>query len=270
MNIIEQIYNLQKENGKDYKTNPDNFGPSSISGCGLQLYKKKTGQKLSNEIGLPSLLKMKSGTVLHEKFLNEWKEAGIIHTVEKEGEKEILGLKWKYYIDGIGSKDSKDFVLEFKTIYGAGFRAIEEKPRQDHIFQTILYMIAENINDGVILYFGRDNGLLKSFDLELKDNDLYINGVRDLDCMIAFNKAIAKLKIVREAIDNQVEPKAEFQLNLKKRPDGSISDSFQKDKVSYKNPWRCSYCGYYDSCKGKEIADFSESNAIFLIDGKPA
>jgi hypothetical protein len=273
MNLVNELYNYFGEKEQGYKSEIDIFGPSSILACGRQLAYKKLGIVKPSPIDEPAILKMDMGSTIHIRILNILLSKGILKEIEKEGRKELFGLKWHYFVDGIG----EDFIFELKTIYGAGFDAIKDKPKDEHLFQTLFYMMAEGKSKGIILYLGRDNGLLKQFEIGIKNtipielcldfDSIEIDGI--LSSVIGkFNDAIRNLQKAREHIDKGTLPDAPFSITLKKRPDGSITDNFQKDNIKYRNPWQCSYCGYYNACKGQEIEEFSRSSATFLINGE--
>ena len=267
MSIVNEIYDWIQEGNEGYKTNPDNFGPSSIGGCGRQLAYKKLGVETPTKIEASSLLKMDGGTIYHDSYLNRWKEAGIIHTVEKAGEKEAFGLQWKYFVDGIGTDEKGEFILEYKTIYGLGFRMVEKAPKLDHVYQSLNYTFLEDIPRAKILYHGRDNGYLLSYEITRDDKAVYLDGVKT-DYLEQFMAEIEKLKVVRKYIDAGTLPDAPYKINGKKKPDGSMSNDFVKDGVKIKDPWQCSYCAYKTACKGAEIQAFMDSSSQFMINGE--
>jgi len=258
--LKEKIYQYfsEKEKKQFDDTKEINFAPSYFKDCKKKIFYKKTGESESNPISEAGFVKMEMGKSIHDKIQNILKNMKILSEAEDYKGKEYQGLKIIYRLDGIIEIDKKKIIIEIKTVYASGFNSIENEPRENDLIQLILYMELEEIDDGILLYIGRDNGFMVEYNIR-RGNKIY-----GKICKKILDK-IAELKKLKEQIENKELPDRDFKIQLKNK-DGEISEKFQKDKVSYKSDWQCSYCQWKNLC----WKDYYEEikNHSFCIDGK--
>jgi CRISPR/Cas system-associated exonuclease Cas4 (RecB family) len=251
--IKNKIYDYFLKKEKD-RPQPDEitFAPSYFSDCKRKIFYKKTGQEISDPISEAGYFKMALGSSSHEKIQSIIKELGILQEAEDLKTIEYGGLTFNYRLDGIVEIDGKKYVLEIKTIYGAGFRNVEEYgAKPEHMLQCRLYMEFEKVDRGLILYVGRDNGMMMEFVIER-------NGNEDI------KKIINDLKILKNQIENKVLPDKDFKIQIKNTGE-KLSEDFTKDKVKYKTDWHCGYCSYKSHC-WKDVYSVIK-NKKFYING---
>jgi len=255
--IKEKIYDyFLKTETERQQQETITFAPSYFSDCKRKIYYKKTGEPITNPIDSAGYFKMelgKSGHLLIQNILKNIPDIKILD-IEKKGYAELETIGYNYYVDCIAEIAGEKWIIEIKTIYGAGFNYIEKDgAKPEHELQLQLYMKFEQINHGMILYVGRDNGFMLEFP--------YI-GIKDEKTIIEKAKELRKLKLMIEC--RQI-PDKDFNIVLKNCGE-NISDNFTKDKEKYKSDWQCSYCGYKNACWKNELAEIC--NRKFFIAGK--
>jgi hypothetical protein len=251
-NLIYEYF--KKENEARTPQDSVTFAPSYFTSCKRQVFYKKTGTEVSNPIDEAAYFKMALGTASHEKIQSIISKLGILQECEDMKTIEWNGSTWNYRIDGIVEIDGKRYVLEIKTVYGTGFRYIEEKPKENDFMQIQLYMLFENIADGLILYVGRDNGFMIEH---------YVKSTPGVQEQLK-NKGNELIKL-KSMIENKQIPDRDFQIQLKNTGE-KISEDFTKDKVKHKTAWQCSYCQWKDNCWQTELEEIKKHD--FYIDGQ--
>jgi len=255
---------FEKEERKPERQDPVTFAPSYLNACRRQTYYKKTGTVKSNPIDTPGYLKMHFGTIQHKELQRILKELGFLESAEEFKTIEYQGLTFIYRYDGIINYQNQRFLIEIKTIYGAGFKSVEHGPKEDHIMQAISYMVFEDLPRCIIMYIGRDNGLIRQHYLELKGQVLEVNGCKTDLYEDWYNKVIALEELKYKIGLNEI-PNRDFQIQLKNL-NGVIKEKFDKDTVKYKTDYQCSYCGFKDKCWKKEFNQIASHK--FYINGK--
>ena len=238
-------------------TNDINFAPSYISSCKRQIYYKKTNTPMSNPIETHSYLKFSMGDAVHESIQNILQKLNI--WIEGEDLKEIewRGLKWLYRIDGKLNINDIEYIIEIKSVYSHGYTTIEKQAKTEHELQLLMYMIFEDIENGIILYCGRDNGYLVEYNytkqaLYEKHYDFIQSKLKDLVAL-------------KEDIENRNIPRQDYNIVLKNN-NGYITEDFQKDGTKYKTFWSCNYCGWKNLCWKKEYEEIKKHR--FFINGE--
>lgn len=247
-----------KHKTRDMKDAQIFFNPSSFSACKRQIYFKKLAVKTTNPISTASYLKMAFGTVLHEKIQAIVQSLGILVEAEKLKVASMGGLKFRYKTDGIVVLNNVRYIMEIKTTHGQGFRMIKDAPKPSDIIQMALYMLFEKVENGVLLYVGRDNGFLMEYVVKVGD-PLYTLAMESI------SKTMLHLKVLEAYIKDRHMPARDCQIALKYK-NGVVSDKFQKDKVAYKSDWQCSYCEWKDLCWARELEEIK--NHTFYINGE--
>jgi len=255
--LKEIIYNhFDKE--EQHVTDPTAFSPSSFNSCLRQLYYGKTSTIKSNPVDNHAKLKMRLGTASHEMLQKMFQDEGIWVEGEDLKIKEFDGLTIRYRIDGLVKIKDQTYITEIKTIYGEGFRQIEQTPKTDHLTQLVLYLILECQNNGILLYIGRDNGRMLEYGVRIINEVVYIDHPEyelvNETLIPNIHKRAAELGKVRENILNKHVPDREFK-SVFKFYNGEVVDEFTKDKVKYKSDWQCSYCGWRDMCWENEMEE---------------
>lgn len=258
LNLVDIIYQTFKDEKKEREPQTEiTFAPSYLSTCGRAIYYKKTGEKPTNPPDLPALLKMGWGDILHDDIQARLSKLGYLESFEEAKTIEYEGLVWHYFYDGILKADDFRAIMEIKTTYSSGWKSVEDAPKEEHVLQMISYMVFENIEDGILLYAGRDNGYLKSYEFnltELKNNSKYY---------YQWLMKIEKMKWLKKQIEAKEMPARDFQVVMKKS--GEIAYDFQKDNTKFKSPWQCMYCGYFAKCWQHELEKME--NHKFYING---
>jgi len=255
--LKELIYNYFKNNQRAKKDWDGHFAPSDSLKCGRQLYYKRKNITASNPISEASFLKMELGNATHlliQKILKDSK----IEFIEEEDLKTKIyqGIEFIYRTDGIYNIDGKKTIIEIKSTYSSGFSAIEHTAKTEHIIQALLYKHLENADKIILLYIGRDNGLMHEYHFE--DDNL-----SEYETML--DSEIQKLKNIKDKILNNDIPDKDFKIELKNYND-KILDNFTKNKIKHKTDWQCSYCQWKNLCWEKELQEIR--NHKFYIDNE--
>ena len=242
---------------KDMKDASIFFNPSSFSACKRQIFYKKTATKITNPITTTSYLKMAFGIVLHEKIQAIVKSLGILVEAEKLKVTSLGKLKFRYKTDGIVIINGMRYIMEIKTTHAQGFRIIRDAPKPEDVIQMSLYMVFERIQNGILLYVGRDSGFLKEYVVKVGDPRYRI-------ALDTISKKIQDLKVLESDIRNRRIPARDCQIALKNNK-GIVSEKFQKDKKTHKTNWQCKYCQWHDLCWKNELEEIKTHT--FFING---
>jgi CRISPR/Cas system-associated exonuclease Cas4 (RecB family) len=264
MNFADIFYNAMEKTERKPSSSVS-FAPSYLTDCARKIYYKKTGTEMSNPADLPARFKMMLGTLAHEGLQKILADEGLL--IEAETLKEHTlpsGIKMYYRLDGIVKDGDGKAIIEIKTKYGAGMDYVKDAPSDDHLVQTVCYLVFEKMTKAYIIYVGRDNGYLFQHKVELKNGIVELNGNPiDLDIESYF----ARLDGIKEMIESKTLPARDYEIVMKKW-NALISFDFIKDKVKYKSDWRCEYCSYKDQCWSAEIEAFKKSDKNFYIKGE--
>jgi len=267
-NLADTFYNYFQN--REHKGSPDDgtitFAPSYLMDCSRKIYYKKTGEVESNPIDLPALFKMHFGTLQHEGLQNILIELGMLIECEDLKKAEYDGLTFYYKLDSIINWNGEKVIVEIKTVYAAGFDSVVDRPKDDHLVQALSYMAFEGIKKAIIVYVGRDNGLIRQYCIESGEN-LLLNGAVINDYRPIWKSRIEAMKTLKDDIENKQLPLREYNIVMKSTPNG-ISYMFTKDKIKYKGNWQCSYCSFKDKCWREEIEKMQSGKYSFYIDGE--
>lgn len=231
------------------------MAPSYMTKCKRAIFFSKTNTPASNPPETHAYIKFELGDATHEKIQSILKDIGM--WIEGEDLKEVnrFGLDWKYMIDGkVKDPDGNEYIIEIKSIYAAGFNSIEREPKFEHEIQLMMYMLFENIERGILLYIGRDNGRLIEYNYSLQS-------LKDKHEKWFIHK-IAELKLLMQQIAKSEMPERDFQIQIKNTPNG-FSEDFQHKTVKYKTDWQCSYCNYKNLC-WKDVYENMKGNAFYI------
>lgn len=274
-NIVDKFYRHFEQERTYEKQDPVTFAPSYLSSCKRQIFYKKTGTKPSNPIDLAGYFKMDVGKVVHERLQGILKGLGMLVSAEEHRTIEYKGLTFNYYYDGTIEHEGERILVEIKTVYAAGFRAVENAPKDDHIFQTLSYMMFEKIPRAIILYVGRDNGYMIQHNIRYFNNkktgkqNLFVNntkGGHDITQYLSWwLQKVNSLVALKPMIEKGTLPERDFEIVMKNLGK-EISFAFQKDGEKYKGDYQCSYCQWKNKCWASELQEIKKHK--FYIGGE--
>jgi hypothetical protein len=234
------------------------FNPSSFSACKRQIFYKKRYVAPSNPIDAASYLKMDFGSVLHSRIQDIVKKMGILIDAERLKVKEFGGLSFRYKVDGIIVLNRQRCLLEIKTTHAGGLRAVKRDPKPNDVIQMSLYMLFENIKNGILLYVGRDTGYMIEYYIT-QECDAHKAAIAEIQ------KKIPELKQLKVQIKSGIMPERDGCIEMK-NSSGKISEDFQKDKARCVSDWRCRYCQWHDLCWKTELEEIKHHK--FFLNGK--
>lgn len=259
--LIYDHYLNSDSNKKAKEFNPEDilyFNPSSFSACRKQIYLKKRNVKPSDPIDTVALLKMRFGTVLHTEIENIVKKLGILIESEKLKTAVFNGLNFRYKTDGKIVLNKQRTIMEIKTTSSGALRVVRDEAKGTDVVQMVLYMIFENIANGVLLYVGRDSALIEEYAVA-KGDHLYLAAIAEIE------RKIQELKRLEVQIKTGVIPERDCQIVMK-NTNGFVSEKFQKDKVIHKSDFQCSYCQWKSLCWRSELEEIK--NHKFFIENE--
>jgi hypothetical protein len=241
---------IRQEKEKQEAGPVDHVSPSYFNKCIRQLWYKKSNTPASNPLESHSYIKFELGHATHEKIQNVLKEMGLWVRGETFQEKHFLGFKWVYRIDGeIKDKNGNRYIMEIKSIYASGYTAKEKEADADHELQLYFYMLLENIDRGIILYIGRDNGRMIEYH--------YTKETLQHKYGPYIQERQQKLHRLFQLLETKELPEREYNAVFK-NVGNELSDSFQKDNLKYKTDWQCSYCQWKGLCWDDVIQGMKE------------
>lgn len=262
--LNEMIYDYFSESDRERPIkafNPEDtlyFNPSSFNACKRQIYYKKRYETPSNPIDAASYLKMDFGSTLHTRIQAIVNKLGILIEAEKLKTVKFQGLNFRYKTDGIIVVNRQRHIMEIKTTHAGGLRAVKYDPKPEDVIQMSLYMLFENIQNGILLYVGRDTGYMIEYYIT-QECDAYKAAIAEIA------RKIPELKALEFQIKNGVIPKRDGYIEMKNSC-GKVSEDFQKDKVHHKSFWQCNYCQWKNLCWKKELEEINDHK--FYIDGE--
>jgi len=244
MNIIKKLdeYLLDRD-----RRHSDSHHPSAALECLRKMYYKRTVAVESDPIGAGSLWKMEIGNSIH---------AMITRFLEESGFDTIEEVAFKKYIDGLEHPisgrvdnlfvDEDDNVagIEIKTSFGRGIADIQRRgePKEEHLYQTALYLYCTDISRFYLVYIGRDNAYRTQFIIEKIKDQIFVNNVQtNLSfelCTLQFEKLELLMK------ENKTPPRQYDACIV----NGVFKDKFQHEGEMYKSDWQCNYCQYKTKC----------------------
>lgn len=251
---------------------------SDAAACRRQLAYRWRNEPFSDPPTAGNYLKMKFGKaaeLIVEDGLRWMVEKGKIKAWEKqtrvevqiEGLEKPVVMKMDFVITDL---DGRVIILEVKSGFGRGVKDVQQKgrPKDDHLFQTFLYVRYGPSKEAVIAYVARDNGYRHEFGVWLDDEGrLLLNGVVLGTAEAGIEYMVRRLKVVEEAMKTGVLPARDFVVAIK---NGEIKDQFQHQNVVYKSAWQCSYCSFKSTCWGEVVPRYASGNNAEMFAGKSA
>jgi hypothetical protein len=201
---------------------------------------------------------MDFGSILHTRIQAIVNKLGILIEAEKLKTIVFGGLSFRYKTDGIIVLNRQRHIMEIKTTYAGGLRAVRHDPKPEDVIQMSLYMLFENIKNGILLYVGRDNAYMIEYYIT-QECDAYKTAMAGID------KKMSELRALETQIKAGFIPKRDGYIEMK-NGGGKVSEDFQKDKAHHKSFWQCNYCQWKDLCWANELDEIKQHK--FYIDGE--
>lgn len=159
----------------------DGLHPSQISRVPYCLKRHKLEQKFGHAVAPETQLIFNIGHVLHDFYREKYfpeiynKEKRICFYLDDV-------IKVVGSMDGMIDIENVPSLVEIKSV-GKDAWQMFRRPKDTHVNQMQLYMYAENLTQGVLVYINKDNGDIKEwmigYDQELVDELLYL--IREID-----------------------------------------------------------------------------------------
>lgn len=176
--IIEAVEtgyeSMRRPNDEPVKKN--SFSPSSIgymhNRCPRLWAMKFSGDYYEKDTAsLQSLGVMNGGTAAHERIQSALEAAGVVKELEKEitfKDPPIRG-----FADVIAELDGTPVVVEIKTTRSEAFqsRSLSMKGPAYQMYQLLIYMYIENIENGILLYENNNDKRLLAVPVKLTDEN---------------------------------------------------------------------------------------------------
>jgi hypothetical protein len=140
------------------------LSPTYVIKCERQAVYKLKGVPQETSKDFKSRLIALEGDSIHKKFVNLFKEMGIL----VDSEKIIFHPNFPFlgFVDAIIKINDVLYVVEIKSINREGFGKLN-KPHEEHILQAKMYMLILKIDKAIIFYENKDTQDLKEFYVEL-------------------------------------------------------------------------------------------------------
>jgi CRISPR/Cas system-associated exonuclease Cas4 (RecB family) len=259
--IKELLYTyLDRDDYESHAQTDVTFSPSYLTDCRRKIFYKKLAYEKSNPIERPSKLKMQMGNIIHEYIAKVLSDSPNIEYLEGEILKrsEWQGLTWYYKVDNKIKVGDKIYIIEAKSTYMAGWNDVKNEPKADHVLQLLLYLIFENVENGILFYVGRDSGYVAEYQFTK-------TGLLTLSHIALFlQNKITELINLKFDIENVILPVRDFPAFFKRTE--SLSTEFTKGKQHYKTDFHCAYCQYFDHCWNDVTSQLTKGQ--FFIDGE--
>lgn len=191
------VYNLTEAIDKylNEKEQPEKersyFYVSEITKSKKEIYNSfKAKQKSKVEAKVKRIFD--NGDKVHERYYKYFAEMGILVAAEVDAVKNDL-IHGR--LDAIITDRTKNYVVDIKSMSQWSFQKLKDEPTYDAKMQVLFYMYYTNINHGFILYECKDNQQIKTFYLEMTEDNKKL-----------VEKIITELKKLKEQIDKDVEP----------------------------------------------------------------
>ena len=230
--------------------------PTDIGTCARQTWYKWNSITPSDPRDAVSIWRMNLGGNIHDLVSNLMKDMGAEFVPEIAVQWHPAELKYKISgrIDNLIEFKNELYVIELKTTFGRGTKAIQEsgQPREKDFGQAAAYpAMSQDIKGMYLIYIGRDNFYRTEF--------FYSEDVKE----IGKKAAIEYFQRIEGIIHQKKEPTfRDYQACVK---GGEIKDKVQHKTIEYKADWNCTYCIWRSRCYAKEIAKTAESKAIYIM-----
>jgi hypothetical protein len=232
--------------------------PTDMGSCARQMWYKWNNTPISDMRTAVDIWRMNLGSIVHLMPSEIFKALKIEMVDELPIDKHFPELKYKISgrMDNVVAFHDKLYVLEFKTTFGRGTKAIQEsgQPREKDFQQASSYPAMSDAIDGLyLIYLGRDNFYRTEF--------FYSKDVAE----VGRKAAIEYFTRIEKFIHQPEEPKVrDYTCAIK---NGEIKDKVTHDKVEYRSAWQCTYCQWRSRCYAPEIKD-SERGKVMYYGGE--
>lgn len=184
---IEEYLNNRPESQKER----DYFYISEVTKSKKEIYNSFKGKK-KDKIEAKLHRIFDNGNKVHERFYKYFAEMGILVAAEIDAVKNDL-IHGR--LDAIITDRTKNYIVDIKSMSQWPFQKLKDEPPFDAKMQVLFYMYYTNIPQGFLLIECKDNQSIKTFYLEMTEENKK-----------TVEKTIEELKILKEQINQGVEP----------------------------------------------------------------
>ena len=169
--LIEQAY-LDGNRGVSHKRKVS-FAPSSIGyghgTCPRRWYLSFAGAEFDESSDAVGIATMENGSATHDRLQRLFKSAGIAIEIEKE--MNVLNPPIRAFIDVIAEVDGIKAIIEIKSTRDESFvhRRYGATPMAYHLYQLLLYMYFEGIDQGAIMYENKNDNTILTLPVRMND-----------------------------------------------------------------------------------------------------
>lgn len=170
--LIEQAY-LARNRGVSHKRKRS-FAPSSIgygsATCGRRWYLAFSGAEYDETADALGVANMAHGVSVHDRLQKLFEEAKVV--VENERELNIIDPPIRAFIDSIVEVDGIQAVVEIKSTRDESFvhRKFSGNPMPYHLYQLLIYMYFEKIDQGCLLYENKNDNTFLTIPVRMNDH----------------------------------------------------------------------------------------------------
>lgn len=170
--LIEEAY-LKRNRGVSHKRKRS-FAPSSIgygSGqCPRRWYLAFSGAEYDESADAVGIANMAHGVSVHDRLQELFEEAGIV--IENEREMKVKYPPIRAFVDSIVEIDGIKAVVEIKSTRDESFvhRKFSGNPMAYHLYQLLLYMYFEEIDQGCLFYENKNDNTFLTIPIRMNDH----------------------------------------------------------------------------------------------------
>lgn len=169
--LLEEAY-LKRNRGVSHKRKRS-FAPSGIGygsgACPRRWYLAFSGAEYDETADALGVANMAHGVAVHDRLQELFEEAGIV--VQNEREMKVEHPPIRAFIDSIVEIDGIQAVVEIKSTRDESFvhRKFSGNPMPYHLYQLLLYMYFENIDQGCLLYENKNDNTFLTIPVRMND-----------------------------------------------------------------------------------------------------
>lgn len=169
--LIEEAY-LKRNRGVSHKRKRS-FAPSSIgygSGtCPRRWYLAFSGAEYDESADAVGVANMAHGVAVHDRLQSLLEEAEIV--IQNERELKVIDPPIRAFIDSIVEIDGIQAVVEIKSTREESFvhRKFSGDPMAYHLYQLLIYMHFEKIDQGCLLYENKNDNTFLTIPVRMND-----------------------------------------------------------------------------------------------------
>lgn len=169
--LIEEAY-LKRNRGVSFKRKRS-FAPSGIGycsgSCPRRWYIAFSGAEYDETADALGVANMAHGVAVHDRLQELFSEAGIV--IQNEREMKIEHPPIRAFIDSIVEVDGIQAIVEIKSTRDESFvhRKFKGQPMPYHLYQLLLYMYFEKIDQGCLFYENKNDNTFLTIPVRMND-----------------------------------------------------------------------------------------------------